>query len=224
VPPSRVVEMLAGEEATPYEITAGEVLLARWAGVPARIGYGWFGGEEKDAGTWEIRPRHGATWLEAYFEGSGWVPIVGTPPRARASTAAGQRNDDPSVRPTDELALVVYVPVELSSVRLAYELVRYYAMRTLPFLLLIGLLAAFYPALVKGAAGPPPAGRAGRPPRAARRIAAAYAELRGRRDPTSAWPSGADYRSSWSGEVVPDAEHRELAWGRHPDALGRPHA
>ncbi len=210
VPPARVVEMLAGEEATPYEITAGEVLLARWSGVPARIGYGWFGGEEKGVGTWEIRPRHGATWLEAYFEGSGWTPIVGTPPRARASTAAGQRNDDPSVRPTDELALVVYVPVERSSARLAYELVRYYALRTLPFLLVLGLLAAFYPALVKAvrrAVRRRAAARLG--PRA--RIAAAYAELRdSATDLGIAGPALTPL--ALLGEVRADAEHRELAW------------
>ncbi len=210
VPPSRVVEMLAGQEATPYEITAGEVLLARWAGVPARIGYGWFGGEEKGAGTWEIRPRNGATWLEAYFEGSGWTPIVGTPPRARASTAAGQRNDDPSVRPTDELALVVYVPVEKSSVQLAYVLVRYYALRALPFLLGIGLLVAFYPALVKAlrrTARRRAAARLG--PRA--RIAAAYAELR---DSTTDLGLGGPALTPLEllGRVAPDAEHRELAW------------
>ena len=33
--------MLAGGEATPYEITAAEVMLARWAGIPARIGFGF---------------------------------------------------------------------------------------------------------------------------------------------------------------------------------------
>jgi hypothetical protein len=210
VPPSRVVQMLAGDEASPYEITAGEVLLARWAGVPARLGYGWFGGEEVAAGSWEIRPRHGATWLEAYFEGSGWVPIVGTPPKARASTAAGQRNDDPSVRPADELALVVYVPVELSSVRLAYVLVRYYALRTLPFLLAVGLIAAFYPALVKAlrrTARRRTATRLG--PRA--RIAAAYAELRDSlTDLGVAGPAVTPLELL--GRVQPDPEHRELAW------------
>jgi hypothetical protein len=210
VPPSRVAEMLRGEEATPYEITAGEVLLARWAGVPARIGYGWFGGEEVGAGTWEIRPRHGASWLEAYFDGSGWVPIVGTPPQARASTSAGQKNDDPSVRPTDELALVVYVPVELSSAQLAYVFVRYYLLRALPFLLLVGLLAAFYPALVKAlrrTARRRAAARLG--PRA--RIAAAYAELRdGLTDLGVAGPAVTPLELL--SRVEPDPEHRELAW------------
>jgi hypothetical protein len=211
VPPSRVAEMLQGKEASPYEITAGEALLARWAGIPARIGYGWYGGQPtRDPRTVEIRPRNGATWLEAYFQGSGWVPIVGTPPRAKSSLRPGQRNNDPSVRPTDELALVVYAPVRLRSIQLAYELVRYYALRVLPLIALGGLLLVLYPALVKTAR------RVARR-RAARRlgptarIAAAYAELRDlTTDLNIASPSLSPVELL--GRVEADDEHRELAW------------
>ena len=210
VPPRRVVKILGGDEATPYEITAAEVLLARWAGIPARLGYGWFGGEEAGTGTWEIRPKHGATWLEAYFEGSGWVPIVGTPPRAKASTSSAPRNEDPSVRPTDELALLVYVPIELASVRLAYVLARHYFLTALPFLLAGGLALAFYPGIVKAlrrTARRRAANRLG----GRARIAAAYAELRdGVTDLRIASPavSPLDLLT----RVEPDAEHHELAW------------
>jgi hypothetical protein len=211
VPPTRVVEMLQGKEASPYEITAGEALLARWAGVPARIGYGWYGGQPtKDARTVEIRPRNGATWLEAYFQGSGWVPIVGTPPRAKSSLRPGQRNNDPSVRPTDELALSVYAPVKLRSIRLAYVLIRYYALRALPLGLLAVLLVVFYPGVVKAA-------RRVLRRRAARRlgpqarIAAAYAELR---DVATDLNIGGPALSPLElvDRVAEDAEHRELAW------------
>lgn len=210
VPPGRVVEMLEGKEASPYEITAGEVLLARWAGIPARLGYGWFGGEEQAPGTWEIRPKHGATWLEAYFEGSGWVPIVGTPPRAKPSTAAGARNDDPSVRPTDELALLVYVPIELSTVRLAYVLARHYFLTSLPWLVLGGLSLAFYPAVIRLArrtARRRAAARLG--PRA--RVAAAYAELRDGVTDLNIAPPGVSPLELVE-RVEDDEEHRELAW------------
>ncbi len=210
VPPSRVVQMLNGREATPYEITAGEVLLARWAGVPARLGYGWFGGEETDPGTWEIRPRHGATWLEAYFEGSGWVPILGTPPRAKPSTSSAQRNEDPSVRPTDELALLVYVPIELSSVRLAYVLARHYLLTALPWLLALALVFAFYPSLVRAArrtARRRAAARLG--PRA--RIACAYAEMRDAVTDLNIAPPAVSPLELLE-RVEPDDEHRELAW------------
>jgi hypothetical protein len=211
VPPSRVVEMLQGREASPYEITAGEALLARWAGVPARIGYGWYGGQPTtQARTVEIRPRNGATWLEVYFEGSGWVPIVGTPPRAKSSLRPGQRNNDPSVRPTDELALVVYAPVKLRSIRLAYVLVRYYAVRVLPLVALGLLLVVFYPGLVKSArrAVRRRAAR-GLGPRA--QIAASYGELR---DLATDLNIGGPALSPLElvDRVADDAEHRELAW------------
>ncbi len=212
VPPARVAEMLAGREATPYEITAGEVLLARWAGVPARLGYGWFGGDRVvgQPGAVEIRPRHGATWLEVHFAGSGWVPIVGTPPKAKASTSTADRNNNPSVRPTDELALVVYVPVEFSSARLAYVLVRYYVVRALPVLLVIGLVLALLPALARLArrtARRRAAARLG--PRA--KVAAAYAELRDSvTDLGLAGPAVSPLELV--ALVEPDDEHRELAW------------
>lgn len=211
VPPSRVAEMLQGKEASPYEITAGEALLARWSGVPARIGYGWYGGQAtKDARTVEIRPRNGATWLEAYFQGSGWVPIVGTPPRAKSSLKPGQRNNDPSVRPTDELALVVYAPVKLRSIRLAYVLVRYYALRALPVVLIGLLLLVFYPGLVK-VARRVARRRAARRLGPAARIAASYAELR---DTATDLNIGNPALSPLElvDRVDDDAEHRELAW------------
>ncbi|TLZ64794.1 MAG: transglutaminase domain-containing protein [Methanobacteriota archaeon] len=64
----RVVQMLQGGQANPYEITAAEALLGRWAGIPSRIGYGYFGGADKGNGVNEIRPKHGSTWLEAAKE------------------------------------------------------------------------------------------------------------------------------------------------------------
>ncbi len=212
VPPSRVVEMLTGEPATPYEITAGEVLLARWAGVPARIGYGYFGGQavKGDPKAVEIRPRNGATWLEAHFGGSGWVPIVGTPPRARVTLNKDQQNGDPSVRASDELALVTYVPVRLQTVRLLYVLVRYYASIAVPVVLGGLLLLLLFPAAVKRARRTARIRAATRLGRQAR-VAAAYAELR---DTATDLSIGNPAMSpvEFADAIEPDPEHRELAW------------
>jgi len=42
VPPSKVVDLLNGtHEGSPFEIVAAEAMLARWAGFPSRIGYGF---------------------------------------------------------------------------------------------------------------------------------------------------------------------------------------
>ncbi|HVL80147.1 MAG TPA: transglutaminase-like domain-containing protein, partial [Actinomycetota bacterium] len=212
VPPFRVEEMLAGGEATPYEITAAEVMIARWTGVPARMGYGFYGGEKTDAGgtRWQVRPKHGATWLEAYFDGYGWVPIIGKPPKAKPSTADEEKQDDPEIRPSDELALVVYVPIKLQSIRLLYTLVRYYVMVTLPVLgaLLLTFFLFPYPVRVyrrykrrrwAEARGP------------LERIVVSYAEFR---DLCEDHNVGDTVRTplEFLEAVEPDAEHTEFAW------------
>lgn len=208
--PADVVKMIEGGEATPYEIVAAEVLLARWAGVPARLGFGFFGGEDDGSGGTAFRPKHGAAFLEAYFEGYGWVPILGTPPKAKASLSDEERNEDPKVVPTDELALIVFVPVRFESIRLIYELVRYWAMIVAPSLLAALALVAAYPAALKTA-------RSARRRRwaAARgphhRVAVAYAEMRDNAHDLNI----GDTRSSpleFLAAVADDDEHQELAW------------
>lgn len=176
VPPSRVADMLLGKEASPYEITAAEALLARWAGVPARVGYGYYGGEAKDDRV-EVRPKHGAMWLEAWFEGSGWVSIVGRPPRAKSSLSQNQKNDEPTIRPTEELGAVVYVPIRLESITLLYTLVQYWIAKVAPPALAIALACLFYTGVLKMLRRTRRrmwANRLG--PRA--KVAAAYAEVR----------------------------------------------
>ena len=201
-----------GAEATPYEITAAEVLLARWAGVPARIGFGFYGGDlaEGSSTIRTFRPRHGAAWLEAYFEGHGWVPLVGTPPKAKASLSDEEKRDDPNVTASQELAVVVYVPVELETVELLYQRVRRWAELALPLLALIGLVAAAWPFGVKAlrrwrrlrwSRERGPAGR----------IWAAYADLRDRATDLNIGRPGLAPLEFLT-VVAADEEHEELAW------------
>jgi hypothetical protein len=210
VPPSRVADMLAGEEGSPYEITAAEALLARWADVPARIGYGYFGGAQQQNGRLEIRPKHGAMWLEAWFEGSGWVPIVGRPPRAKSSLSRNQKNDEPTIRPTDELGALAYVPIRLERLTLLYLLVQFWLARAVPVLLAVLLLCVFYVGLVKQAR------RARRRVWAVRkgpraRVGAAYAEYR---DAAIDFNIGHPTMTpiEFLDAVVEDPDHVQLAW------------
>jgi hypothetical protein len=211
VSPERVEQILLGREASPYEITAAEALLARWAGIPARIGYGYYTGDRATSGgPVEIRPRDGSTWLEAYFQGHGWVPIVGRPPKAKASTDTSDKNKTPNIKPTDNLSLFVYVPLQVSTITLLYTLVLYWLIRLLPLLglLLVGYLT--YPFMLKQL-------RRGRRRRwAARlgpraRIVVAYSQLRdvandlGVGHPTYTPVLFLD-------SLAPDKEARELAW------------
>lgn len=211
VPPSRVVDMLEGKEATPYEITAAEALLARWAGVPARIGYGYYGGDTKPGDTSvSIRPRHGATWLEAYFEGHGWVPIVGRPPKAKSSANANEKNRDESVRATDQLALQVYVPLRQQSITLLYSVVRFWLARAVPLLLTLLLLVVGYPGVLKAARSVLRRRWAReRGPRS--RVAVAYSEFR---DIANDFGFGHPTLTpiQFLDAVVPDKELRELTW------------
>ena len=211
VAPERVVEMLDGGEASPFEITAAEALLARWAGVPSRLGYGYYGGNRSDADEpLSIRPEQGSTWLEVYFSGHGWVPLLGKPAQARSSLSDAEQREDPSVRPTDELALITYVPVRLQTITLLFELVRHYLIQALPILLALVVAVVYYPALLRLV-------RRGRRRRWAQRhgvpgrVAASYAELR-----DVAWDLNVGHPSQtpleFVAELLPDAEHTELAW------------
>lgn len=204
VPPARVAELLDGKEGSPWEITAAEVLLARWAGVPARFGYGYYDPQ----GTGEIRPRNGATWLEAYFEGHGWVPITGSPPRAKSSFSRAPKREDPLVKATDDLALVVYVPVRLTTVQLLYTQVRYWLVRVLPAVLGAVAVWALIPSALRAL-------RRWRRRQWARspstRLLVAYAEFR---DAAADLNVGAVDATplEFLGAMAPDDEHTQLAW------------
>lgn len=210
VPPSRVAEMLNdGNEATPYEITAAEALLARWAGIPSRIGFGYHGGQKGDRG-FEVRPKNGAAWLEVWFEGYGWVPFVGTPPRAKASANEDLKLDVPDVLATEDIAMTVFVPFRRLSFRLLYETVRYWLVRLAPVALLLAAGWFGLPALAKRV-------RTRKRRRfalahgALARIWVGYAELRDRCTDLNVGPPLAT-PLEFVDHFEPDREHEELAW------------
>ncbi|GAC1328620.1 MAG: hypothetical protein NVSMB17_04250 [Candidatus Dormibacteria bacterium] len=210
LPPSKVALMLAGGHGTPYEITAAEALLARWAGVPARIGFGYYPTTAGADGSFAIRPRDGATWVETYFAGHGWVPIVGVPPHAKPSLTQDQNKPNPNIQPSDELGLVVYVPLRVHTYLLFYEVARYYLALALPAIAALVLLVAGHPWVLKLI-------RRGRRRRWAERrgpqarVAVAYAEFRDTaRDLALGGTSASPL--AFLRHVDPDPEHTELAW------------
>lgn len=212
IPPDRAQEILAeSREASPFEIVALQAMLARWVGVPSRIGYGFDGGEEVD-GKLQIRPRHGATFVEVYFAGFKWLPVIGTPKQAKPTSGAdaSQQRTDPNVLPSEDIAVRLTLPVVGAPPSQFGEQVRNVIFVIIPLLLLALLTWVLTPAVVK-------AYRRGRARSEARasgprtRIALAYAEWRDvATDFGCRYPS--DTPLQFLRRFPPDAEHRELAW------------
>lgn len=211
VTPARVDDMIVGsKEASPFEIVAAQAMLARWIGVPARIGYGFDGGEVVE-GAREVRPRNGAAFVEVYFPGYKWLPVIGTPRKAKATVGGdpSQQQSDPSIQPSDDVKVQLYLPVVDPAESVFFEQVR---------LLILLLAAAVAVAAVAYALWPVARKLRRRARRRAAalaegphaRVALAYAEWRD-------WATDFGYEGSetplaFLDRVVPDDEHTELAW------------
>jgi hypothetical protein len=213
--PADVDKMLAGGKASPYQIVAAQVMLARWAGIPARVGFGFYGGTVEAAAKGvsdkavDFHPSDGSAWLEAYFQGYDWVPIVGQPQKAQPSLSKDQKKKS-TARQTAQLALSIYIPIKQVTAQFIYEVARYYVLRVLAVVVPIVLLLVGYPFLMKGwrrrrrSRWADKAGLAGR-------VMVAYAELR---DACYDLNIGAprDTPLEFLTAIEPDAEHDELAW------------
>ena len=84
---------------------------------PSRIGFG-FDGLHDENGVKTVRPKNAAQFLEVNFEGYGWVPIIGTPPKAKQSLNTDKdAKFNPTVTPSDDVAVELYIPIELENLR-----------------------------------------------------------------------------------------------------------
>ncbi|HEX6487352.1 MAG TPA: transglutaminase domain-containing protein [Candidatus Dormibacteraeota bacterium] len=205
----RVAQMLGGSDANPYEIVAAEALLARWAGVPSRIAYGYFGGDKQSDGSYDVHPVNGSVWLEAWFDGYGWQPLTGVPPRAKPSTRPQQKNPV-NITADNRIQLIVYVPVRHQTATQLFEVVDWYVLRAIPIAGLLVLLYACYPWLLK-AIRRRRRQTWGRRHGLPGRIAVAYSGFRDRcRDLTIGDPAASPV--AFLRYVAEDDEHAELAW------------
>jgi hypothetical protein len=213
VTPERVQDMLAGsKEASPFEIVAAEAMVARWAGLPSRIGYGFDGGDRAGPDTLEVHPTNGAAFVEVYFPSFEWLPVVGTPKKAKPTVGGDpstQRITD-QVEPSDDVAVQVFVPLFVPPGSVLGKQILRTVEIAVPALLLAYLLYTLYPGLRKVqlrsrrreaavAAGT----RA--------RVALAYAEFR-----DFATDFGFNYPTDtplmFLDRFAVDEEHTELAW------------
>lgn len=54
-------------------------MLARFAGIPARIAVGYTGGSEQTNGSWRVTTSDAHAWPELFFAGAGWLRFEPTP-------------------------------------------------------------------------------------------------------------------------------------------------
>ena len=212
IPPSRVAEIFESKshEATPYEIVAAEAMLARWAGIPARIGFG-FDGLNDENGVATVRPGNAAQWLEVYFEGEGWLPLIQAPEKAKQQLDRDPNAKfDPNTLASDEVAAEVVIPIKLESFKQLYQRIREQLLAAMPGLALA--LAAYLatPSVMKAWRRRKRRRWAeGLGPRT--QIAVEYAELRDAAHDLNVGDP-LDTPLEYLKRVVDDDEHAEFAW------------
>ena len=63
-------------------------LMLRYLGIPARVAAGFTSGRyDRDTKTWTVTDHEAHTWVEAWFDGYGWLPFDPTPGRGQLSGA-----------------------------------------------------------------------------------------------------------------------------------------
>jgi hypothetical protein len=212
ISPDRVAEIFESKthEASPYEIVAAEAMLARWAGVPSRVGFG-FDGLNSENGVMTVRPANAAQWLEVYFQGFGWVPLIEAPKQAKQKLDNDPNNKfDPNTLASDEVAAELVIPIKLENFKLLYQRIREELLLAVPYAAVLLAVYLATPAVLRGwrrrkrrrwaeALGP----RA--------QVAVEYAEFRdAAHDLNVGHPL--DTPLEYLKRVVDDDEHAELAW------------
>jgi hypothetical protein len=209
ITPDRAGEIVQRKSASPFEIVAMQAMLARWIGLPSRIGYGFDGGDHVNNKI-EVHPRNGSAFPEVYFPNYKWVPVMGTPAHAKATENNDPKQQNVNVTPSDDIAVSLYVPEATPVTPSLFDSVK-------GLLLAIALLVAFAVVVYLTV---PPLGkfvkrsrhRAAAAHRGARdEIAQAYAEWR---------DHAADFGYDFPGDTplmfvdrfVPDETHSQLAW------------
>jgi hypothetical protein len=209
IPPDRVQQIISKKQGSPYEIVATQALLARWIGLPSRIGYGFDGGV-KVGDNLEVHPRNGSSFPEVYLPSFGWVPVVGVPSHARAQQGNQPTQTNVNVLPSNDISVQVYIPEVTRTEPSLVDTLRPAALLVVAALLIAGLLYLAIPVIAKALRRRRRrAAAAGLGHRA--QIALAYTEWR-----DLAADFGYAYASDtplmFAERFVADNDHRQFAW------------
>ncbi|MEY2461572.1 MAG: hypothetical protein QOG30_3402, partial [Acidimicrobiaceae bacterium] len=211
ITPDRAQDIISNtKEASPFEIVALQAMLARWAGVPARIGYGFDGGDVVN-GALQVHPKNGASFVEVYFPGYKWLPVIGAPKNAKATAGnVSQQQTDPGVRPSDDIAVNLQIPTLIPPPSTFAANAARVLLAILIAALVIGATYVATPAVRKGLARARRRALARRRgPRA--RVALAYAEWRDLATDFG-YTRPSDTPLMFLDRFAPDDEHAQLAW------------
>jgi hypothetical protein len=209
VSPDKVQDLLAGSKiGSPYEIVAAQALIARWVGVPSRVGFGYDGVNKEQTGVVSVRPRNAADWLEVKYQGYGWLPLISQPKQAQQDLENKPKQQQ--ILASGQIAVQVFVPYEIADAKQLYQVVRWWLLVLSPVVVLLLVLYLGYPAVARAwrrskrrkwaeARGP------------SYQIAVEYAEMRD----TATDLNVGDLVSTpleYLFQVAHDDEHAELAW------------
>ena len=112
----RVVELLGGGTGNPYELTASEALLARWAGIPSRDRLRLLRRRPRRRRRRSSSgPRTRPPTSRPTSRRTAGSRSSGTPPRAQQSLSNNQRNNDANIQASPELGINVYLPVQAAA-------------------------------------------------------------------------------------------------------------
>lgn len=210
ISPERMDQILTQtKEASPFELVAMQVMLARWVGVPARIGYGFDGGVKVNDRL-EVHPSNGTAFPEVFFPRHGWLPVIGTPSKAQASAASDPRFQQfqTGVEVSNDIAVPLFLPAVVPTPASPVDEVRTWVLVALAIVAFVALVYFLLPGVVKVMVRLRHAAEA-RDPRS--RLVLAYAQWR---DTLSDY----GYRHPGDTPIMllrhfpEDDEHTELAW------------
>jgi hypothetical protein len=207
----RVADMIAGsKQGSPFEIVAAQAMLGRWIGLPSRIGYGFDGGDQVN-GKFQVRPRNGATFVEVWFPGFKWLPVIGTPKLAKPTVGdTSLQQTDPNVQASNDISVSIFVPTDLVPRGVLAENLRT-AFLVLVLLIVLAFVTYLLLPLYSKAATRSRRRAAARASGPRARIALAYAEWR---DSAADFGVGhpTDTPLQFLTRFAEDDEHSALAW------------
>jgi hypothetical protein len=90
-----VVEYFLTDQKRGYctSFAAAMTMLARYAGIPARLASGYLSGEDQGDHTYKVLDKQKHVWAELYFPGIGWVPYDATEGAADAPDEDNKQRD-----------------------------------------------------------------------------------------------------------------------------------